>query len=154
MWLFNDKRRPPWNPYIYTPTTGLTGVLKLVRTFSTRWEIYRLMTLMKEWVSCYSPVMAGGAWTSGKSEVGFERQLDPSFHVSSFSMQISLFFLSRDLNSLSSGKCGCQQFPGFMDNGSTDLRETAVGSDLKWDLSSLSRNWTWVACVKTRNPSH
>lgn len=72
--------------------------------------------------------------------MGFERQLDPFFQVSSFSVQISLFSLSRELNSLSSGKCGCQQFPGFMDNGSTDLRETAVGSDLNQNLSSLSRN--------------
>ena len=145
MWLFNDKRRPPWNSYIYTPTTGLTGVLKLVRTFFRKLGNIQAHD-SDERVGKLLPVTAGRAWTSGKSEVGFEsRQVDPFFHVSSFSMQISLFFLSTDLNSLSSGKCGCQQFPGFMDNGSTDLRETAVGSDLKWDLSSLSRNWTWVA---------
>ena len=34
-----------------------------------------------------------------------------------------------------------------------DLGETAASGSLKWDLSSLHRNWTWVAWVKTRNPS-
>ena len=33
------------------------------------------------------------------------------------------------------------------------LGDTAVSSGLKWNLSFLPRNWTWVAWVKIRNPS-
>ena len=35
-----------------------------------------------------------------------------------------------------------------------DLGEAAVSSGVKRDLNSLPRNWTWVAWMKTRNPSH
>lgn len=35
-----------------------------------------------------------------------------------------------------------------------DLKDTAVSGGLKQDLCCLSKNWTRVACVKTRNPSH
>lgn len=154
MWLFSDKRRPPCNSYIYTPTTGLTGVLKLVRTFFRKMGNIQAHEsderVGKVLLTCYSRK----GMNVRKIRSGIWKTVGSFLHVSSFAMQISLFFLSRDLNSLSSGKCGCQQFPGFMDNGSTDLRETAVGSDLKRDLSSLSRSWTWVAWVKTRNPSH
>ena len=38
--------------------------------------------------------------------------------------------------------------------GGLDLGEAAVSSGVKQDLNSRPRNWTWVAWMKTRNPSH
>ena len=38
--------------------------------------------------------------------------------------------------------------------GSCDLGKAAVSGGVKRDLNSLPRNWTWVAWMKTRNPSH
>ena len=35
-----------------------------------------------------------------------------------------------------------------------DLGEAAVSDGVKRDLNSLSKSWTWVAWMRTRNPSH
>ena len=35
-----------------------------------------------------------------------------------------------------------------------DLSKAAVNGGMKQDLNSLSRNWTWVSWMRTRNPSH
>ena len=36
----------------------------------------------------------------------------------------------------------------------TGLWEAAVSGGMKWDLNSRPRNWTWVAWMRARNPSH
>ena len=41
-----------------------------------------------------------------------------------------------------------------MGRDDVDLGEAAVSGGVKRDLNSLPRNWTWVAWMKTRNPSH
>ena len=36
----------------------------------------------------------------------------------------------------------------------TNVKETATPGVLKGDLGFLPRNYTWLAWVKTKNPSH
>ena len=39
-------------------------------------------------------------------------------------------------------------------NSGAALSQAAACSGIHPNLNSLPRNWTWVACMKTRNPSH
>ena len=82
--------------------------------------------------------------------------LGSSFHpdLFVFSDLVALYIItSRDFPGGPVVKTPCCQFKGYGLNPGIDLGEAGARGGEKQDLNSLSKNWTWVAWMKTRNPS-
>ena len=149
LWHVNCSEAPSWMSHQHLPAApGLGWMEPLLLTL--RW-----WPLLIEIQTSVCELAVGRAGRSCCCSLLFEKKpCDFNFShqgahspPDNISISLQVFYLAALLKSASF-------LPAFPPSFPPDLSERAVSDGMKQDHNSLTRNWTWVTWVKTRNPSH